>query len=440
MEKIFLNLKKTDSCYGSGGHRTSDGWVHSFNIDTVYSLTSNSKEAKIPIAACKIFDRLFAKYTNSHESDNDRYYNVETYNHTCNIDISEFIKELNDIQCKYEFVQASESLEFDVQLLILNSRREENKANQIINECNAKLARQIHVLQEKNKAEILDKIYPHVRNLILEDQLDFVTKYEKVGSYPLDLLAIHQEYDLLIASILKYHNPPYEKFSKVYTLLTTGSFSYFDILNGTVPQLKKDENIILSEFLREMERRYRYDSYQSMMSSFPHSSSYLEGLCNLFGHLLSVIGVDKCYEMIDWWKYSELPENERSVFSFHARYLFPYFIIVFLAEEEDLEETSFFEKYRYASGFDDVLYIFDRRCNYISQLIPYFKIILQNPNAIEILGLILYISDISQSARNNIRIREILSCKNNKESCIDFVRKTLQQFITQEEIWRKLTP
>ncbi|MBD5332239.1 MAG: hypothetical protein HDR97_00610 [Bacteroides sp.] len=432
MEKIYLNLKKTDSCSDNGGHRTSDGWVHSFSIDTLYSLTSNSKEAKIPIAACKIFDRLFAKYTNSHESDNDRYYNVEAYIHTCNIDISEFIKELNDVQCKYEFIQATESLEFDVQILIFNSRREENKANQIINECNAQLARQIHVLQEKNKQEILDKIYPHVRNIILEDQLDFVSKYEKVESYPLDLLAIHQEYDHLVASILKYHNPPYEKFSKVYTLLTTGRFSYFDILNGTVPQLKKDENIILSEFLREMERRYRHDSYQSIMSSFPHSPSYFNGLCNLFGHLITVIGVDKCYEMIDWWEYSELPENERSVFSFHARYLFPYFIIVLLAEKEDLTETSFFEKYRYKSGFDDIPFILDRHGIYFPHLIPYFKQILQNSNATEILSLILHRSNIEQYDQGRIRNRELLSCKSNKDKCVEFVKKTLQDFTHNE--------
>lgn len=430
MEKIFLNLKETDSCCGSGGHRTSDGWVHDYRVATVYSLTSSSSDAMIPLKACCIFDLIFSKYTSSSDFENDRYCNIDEYCHIRNVDISDQIKQLNEVQCKYEFIQTTESLEFDANIMIINSRREDSKANKIIHECNAELSRQIRVLQEKNRQVILAKIFPHIRNLIIEDQLDFFSKDEKTGKYPLDLLAINNEYELLITSILRYKKIPFEKFNEVYTLLTTGTIPYLDILNGTVKNLNDSENHVLSEFLRDMEKRYRHDNYDSILSSF--SNSNIAGLCNLFGHLLNRIGVDKCYEMINWWEYSELPENKKSVFSFHARYLFPYFIIVLLAVKDDLTATSFFEKYRYESGFNDIPFILDRHGIYFNQLIPYFKMILQNPNAVEILALILHRSNIEQYNRDRIKNREILSCMSNEGKCVEFIKKTLQEFISNE--------
>ena len=426
MEKIYLNLKETKSCCRSSGHRTSDGWVNSYRVGTYYSLTSSSSDAMIPLKACCIFDLIFSKYASSYDFENDRYCNIDEYRHIHNVDISEQIKQLNEVQCKYEFIQTSESLEFDANMMIINSRREERKANQIINECNAELSRQIWVLQEKNNQVILAKIFPHIRNLIIEDQLDFFSKDEKTDKYPLDLLAINNEYELLITSILRYKKIPFEKFNEIYILLTTGTIPYLDIHNGTVQNLNESENHILSEFLKEMEKRYRHDNYNSIFSSF--SNSNIAGLCNLFGHLLTEIGVDKCFEMIDWWEYSELPENQRSVFSFHARYLFPYFIIVLLAEKEDLTEASFFEKYRYKSGFDDIPFILDRHGMYFNQLIPYFKKILQNPKAVKILACILHISNIQQYDRDRIKNQEILSCMSNEDKCVEFVKRTLQEF------------
>lgn len=432
MEKIYLNLKETNQCRRSGGHRTSNGWVNSYKIDVDYSLTSSTRNALLPLKTCSVFERIFAQYSGSHDYDNDRYGYIDEYCNVKNIDISTFINELNVGQRKYEFIQSSDSLEYDAWTLVINSRKEDSNTTQIINQCNAELERHIKILQEGNRKKILELTYPHIKNLIIEDQLDFLSKYENLDSYPLDLLATHHEYDLLITNILKYKNVPFEDFNEVYTLLTTGVISYFDILNGTVEKLNNNENLILSEFLREMEKRYRHDNYQSIISSFPLTPSRLEGLCNLFGHLLIEVGVNRCYEMIDWWKFSSLPENQRSVFSFHSRYLFPYYIIALLADDTNLTQDSFFDKYKYNSGFNDIPLIFDERGIYFKKLIPYFKKIIQNLEAINILSLILHTSNIEQYVRDQIRNREIISCKNNLEMCKVFVEKTLNKFISNE--------
>lgn len=429
MRKIYLNLKKTEICRCSGGHRSSDGWVNCYITDIDYSLTSSSADAMLPLKACSILDCFFAKYSGSHDYENDRYSCIDEYDHVSNIDIAALINDLNSAQCKYEFVQSTEPLEYNASWLVFRSRQDDIKAQQIINNCNAEVEQQIKALQKQNRAEILAQTFPHIKNLIIEDQLDFFSKYEKVDYYPLDLLAVNNEYDLLITNILKYKKPPFEKFNDVYTLLTTGAISYFDILKGTVPQLDESENLILSEFLIEIEKRYRHNSYDSILSSF--STSHLKGLCNLYGHLLDKSGINKCYAMIDWRENHSLPENQRSIFSFHSRYLFPYFIIVLLSEGNIIKE-SFFDKYRYEAGFHDIPLILDKRSIYFKELIPYFKKIIQNQNAIEILALILHISNIEQYTRNQINNKELLSCKGNKEACIDFVKNTLQKFITAE--------
>lgn len=432
MEKIYLNLKEINQSRSSGGHRTSDGWVNSYRIDIDYSFTSSSAEAILPLKACCVFEQIFAQYASSHDYENDRYGNVDEYCYITNIDISTFINELNLNQKKYEFIQASDSLEYDARTLVTNSRREEHKVSQIINHCNAELDRQIKTLKEDNRNKILCQTFPHIKSLIIEDQLDFKSKYEKLDIYPLDLLATHHEYELLITNILKYKNVPFEKFNEVYTLLTTGDIPYFEILNGTVAKLNKSQNHILSEFLREMEKRYRHDSYQSIISSIPLTPSCLEGLCNLFGHLLLEVGVNKCYEMIDWHEYSSLPQNKRSVFSFHSRYLFPYFFIALLAEANDSSKESLFDKYKYNSGFNDIPLIFDARGVYFKRLIPFFKKITQNREAIKLLGLILHTSNIEQYTRDQIKNREILSCKSNLEMCNVFVEAILHKFISNE--------
>lgn len=433
MEKIYLNLRCTHSCWYEGGHRTSDGWVHGYSVTTEYSFTASSSDAKISLKACCVFDLIFQEYSNSHDYEDDRYQNIDNIDSYCNVydvDISAQIKQLNEVQHKYEFVQVSEPLEFDAKELIINSRREEDKVNQIIRNNNEELSKQIRFLQERNRKELLAKISPHIINLIKEDQLDLFSKDKNVNLYPMDILAINNEYELLIASILRYRDIPFEKFNEVYSLLTTGAIPYLDILNGTVKDLNKNENIILSEFLKEMEKRYRHESCD-YINSPSYSNTDITGLCNLFGHLLSEIGVDKCYEMIDWWENSGLPENQRSVFSFHSEYLFPYFIIVLLAEKKNLDKNSFFEKYRYEPGFSSIPFIFDQKGIYFNQLVPYFKKILQSPNAIEILSLILRESDI-EFYRDEVNNQEIFTCKNNKRACMGFVRRTLRSFIANE--------
>lgn len=432
MEKIYLNLTETKQCHSSGGHRTSDGWVNSYRIDIDYSLTSSCKDVLLPLKACCIFERFLSQYSGSHDYDNDRYGSVDEYCYVRHIDISNFINELNLIQNKYEFLQASESLKFDAWSFLINSRKEDSNASQIINHCNADLKRQIKILQDNNRNKILNLTFPHIKNLILEDQLDFFSKYEKLDIYPLDLLATNKEYDLLITNILKYKNVPYENFSEVYTLLTTGDIPYFDIVNGTVAKLNNNQNLILTEFLKKMEKRYRHDDYQSILPSLPSNPSYLEGLCNLYGHLLKEVGVNKCYDMIDRRKYSSLPENQRSVFSFHSRYLFPYFIIALLAEDNIGTNESFFNKYQYNSGFNDVPLILDARGIYFKKLTPYFRKIIQNHEAVKILSLILHTSNMEQYVRDQIKNQEILYSKSNLEKCNVLVETLLQKFISTQ--------
>lgn len=432
MEKIYLNLTETNKCYRSGGHRTSDGWVNSYKVDIDYSLTLSREDVILPLSACCILQSLMAQYSGSHEYDSDRYGYIDEYCYVNNIDISTFISELNLAQKKYQFIPSSEPLEFIAWSVVNKSRNEDSNVSNIVRMCNSELEKQIKNLEEDNRRKIITLTFPHIRNLIIEDQLDFLTKYEGVNSYPLDLLAIHQEYELLITNILKHKSPSYENPNEVYTLLTTGVISYFDILNGTVPHLDEKENLVLSGFLREMERKYRHENYQSIGSSFPLSPNHLVGLCNLYGHLLEDIDISKCYEMIDYWEYSSLPERQRSVFSFHSRYLFPYFIIALLAKEKDLNKDSFLERYKYNSGFDDIALIFDKCGVYFKNLIPYFKEIVNKQDAIDILCIILQHTNFDQYNRDRIKKREIFTCRSNFEKCKIFVENMLYKFISEE--------
>lgn len=192
MEKIYLNLTETNTCSRSGGHRTSDGWVNSYKVDIDYALTLSRGDVILPLNACCILQSIMAQYLGSHVYDNDRYGYIDEYCYIKNIDISTFINELNLAQKKYKFIPSSESLDFIAWSVVNKSRNEDGMVSNIVRLCNSELEEQIKNLEEDNRSKIITLTFPHIRNLIIEDQLDFLTKYEGVNSYPLDLLAIHQ--------------------------------------------------------------------------------------------------------------------------------------------------------------------------------------------------------------------------------------------------------
>lgn len=165
------------------------------------------------------------------------------------LNISELIELLNATQKIFLFQESTVSQPYKIDSLLF-AKKEHQNILQVIKDTRNELNNEIVKLKSKYKLRILEKLYPHLRELITNSQIDFSIPFADIDYYPIDLVAINKDYALLIKSIVLY-NPPCKAINEIYTVLTTGKYSYFDIIYRNVTQLSAHENIVLSDYIKK---------------------------------------------------------------------------------------------------------------------------------------------------------------------------------------------
>ena len=260
MEIIYLNFKCNTGTIKKSGHRSSNGWVTSWVDYTTYTLTVSTDNSKLPLNCCSIIESFLSNYSDKYEEDQD--WGVYISDEDCEtiLNISELIELLNATQKIFSFQESTAPQPYKIDSLLSFAKKEHQNILQVIKDTRNELNNEIVKLKSKYNLIILEKLYPHLRELITNFQIDFSIPFADIDYYPIDLVAINKDYDLLIKSIVLY-NPPYKAINEIYTVLTTGKYSYFDIISRNVTQLSAHENIVLSDYIKKMEQEYGYAYY-----------------------------------------------------------------------------------------------------------------------------------------------------------------------------------
>ena len=282
MEIIYLNFKCDTGTMVKGGHRSSNGWVTSWVDYTTYTLTASTEDSKLPLKCCSIIETFLSGYRNKNEEDQDWGVYISEENSETIISISELINLLNDAQKIFLFQESTTAQPYKIDSLLSNSKKEYQNTLQIIRSTQHELENEIKKLKSKYNQITLEKLYPHFRELIINFQIDFFSLYNEFGYYPVDLIAINSDYDLLIKSIALY-NPPYKAVNEIYTVLTTGKYSYFDIVAENVTQLSAHDNKVLSNYIKKLEQENGYAHFgkNSYGNEQYFSPKILPGMTNL---------------------------------------------------------------------------------------------------------------------------------------------------------------
>ena len=282
MKIIYLNFKCDTGTMVKGGHRSSNGWVTSWVDYTTYTLTASTEDSKLPLKCCSIIETFLSGYRNKNEEDQDWGVYISEENCETIISISELINLLNDAQKIFLFQESTTAQPYKIDSLLSNSKKEYQNTLQIIRSTQHELENEIKKLKSKYNQITLEKLYPHFRELIINFQIDFFSLYNEIGYYPVDLIAINSDYDLLIKSIVLY-NPPYKAVNEIYTVLTTGKYSYFDIVAENVTQLSAHDNKVLSNYIKKLEQENGYAHFgkNSYGNEQYFSPKILPGMTNL---------------------------------------------------------------------------------------------------------------------------------------------------------------
>lgn len=282
MKIIYLNFKCDTGTMVKGGHRSSNGWVTSWVDYTTYTLTASTEDSKLPLKCCSIIETFLSGYRNKNEEDQDWGVYISEENCETIISISELINLLNDAQKIFLFQESTTAQPYKIDSLLSNSKKEYQNTLQIIRSTQHELENEIKKLKSKYNQITLEKLYPHFRELIINFQIDFFSLYNEIGYYPVDLIAINSDYDLLIKSIVLY-NPPYKAVNEIYTVLTTGKYSYFDIVAENVTQLSAHDNKVLSNYIKKLEQENGYGHFgrNSYGNEQYFSPKILPGMTNL---------------------------------------------------------------------------------------------------------------------------------------------------------------
>lgn len=265
-----------------GGHRSSNGWVTSWVNYTTYTLTASTEDSKLPLKCCSIIETFLSGYRDEYEENQDWGVYISAEDSETIINISELINLLNEAQKIFLFQESTTAQPYKIDSLLSNSKKEYQNILQIIRSTQHELDNEIKKLKSKYNQITLEKLYPHFRVLIINFQIDFFSLYTEIGYYPVDLIAINSDYDLLIKSIVLY-NPPYKAVDEIYTVLTTGKYSYFDIVAENVTQLSAHDNKVLSNYIKKLEQEngYAYFSKNSYGNEQYFSPKILPGMTNL---------------------------------------------------------------------------------------------------------------------------------------------------------------
>lgn len=295
MDKVYLNLMKSSGTHVTGGHRSSNGWVTCWTNYIHYNLTVSSDIQNLSLATCSIIKDYLLRYPDHQEHEDDWGVYISNSHTEENIEIKELIQILNNSQSAYIFEDSPIAQPHHINRILENSLYVHHAALKVIESTKSELREKILTLQFKYKKLTAERIFRHLKLLIEHNQVDFNSRYADLEYYPLDIIAINKDYDLLVRCILSYA-PSYSNANDIYAVLTTGKYSYFDIKEGAVPQLTHEENHKLSSFINEIEKTYaeRY-IHGSDTSHLPLQG----GMTHLVIHYLLNRDYDSYYKLMN---------------------------------------------------------------------------------------------------------------------------------------------
>lgn len=290
MQKVYINFMKRSGTTVTAGHRSSNGWVTCWKDYVRYNLTFSSTILHLPLDICEIIREYISRYPDYEHTDSDWGVQMSSSYNEENIGIYELIQILNSAQSTFEFEESPTSQPFHVEQVLNYSLRAHHAALEIIKSTKYELNRKIQNLQFEYKKLIAKRIYNQFKLLIEHNQVDFNSKYADLEYYPLDIIAINKDYDLLVKSIIT-HNPPFALANDIYIVLSTGRHSYFDIRSGLLCELSNEENQKLSDFIKNIEKQFADRYIQGQNIQLPLQG----GMTNLVMHYL----LNKEYENYD---------------------------------------------------------------------------------------------------------------------------------------------
>ena len=399
MEKacIYLNFKKHSGTSIGSGHRSSNGWVTSWTDYVKYKLTINNINLRLPLTLCKTIQDFLLSYQDYENSNQDWGVSVSEYNIEENINIVELIHKLNSSQNIIEFQESQISQPYDISTLLSDSLNEHNASLKIIDNTRFELNKKIYKLKADYKKLTVERLYPHFKTLLEHNQVDFFITYADLEYYPLDIIAINNDYDLLVSSIIKF-NPPFNSPNEIYIALSTGQYSYFEIKSGTIKCLSTIENKKLSTFINSLEREHGYSKYSNDGYSSP---ALYKGMATLVRYFLLNKEYDNYDKLMENYIYSS---RKTGFYGFDKILKFAYI------SDSRWDKISLI---RYCHDWDsDSRFISDTLFGagvvYDSNWMPFLKRILDNEDAIEKLSLF-YNNTTSVKDYIRGRIKNIIS-------------------------------
>lgn len=255
---IYLNFSVNSGTRVTGGHRSSNGWVTSWVDYTNYIFTVSTKDVLITLDACKIINDFRSKYKDKSEEDHDWGVYIEDSSYRSTINISSLIQSLNENQSYYEFQQTDMPQEFKVSELISFSKKDYDEAVNIITKTEKELSAKIKSLREEYEDLTLRRLYPYLRNLINNGQVNFQTPFANLDYYPLDIICLNRDIELMIKIIIEEREFDYKCINEIYTSLMTSNFSY---LNGSPDEEHHIKKGKVHTFIKYLETQFGNETY-----------------------------------------------------------------------------------------------------------------------------------------------------------------------------------
>ena len=246
---IYLNFSVSTGTHVTGGHRSSNGWVTSWVDYTNYCMTVSIKEILISLDACNLINEFKSKYKDT---------SIDDHMYRNSIDISSLIQSLNECQSHYEFRQSTTPQEFEVSELISFSKKDYNDAVNIISKIDKELTAKIKSIREEYEDITLRRLYPYLRNLVNNGQVNFQIPFANLDYYPLDIICLNRDIELMIKIIIEESELKYKCINEIYTSLMTSNFSY---LTGSLSEEHHTKKEKVHNFIKDLETQFGNGTY-----------------------------------------------------------------------------------------------------------------------------------------------------------------------------------
>ncbi len=290
MDEIKINLRKSSGTRVGSGHRSSNGWVSSWIGFIEYEMTVDRDDLKLSINECNQIKAFAANYQNSYERDQDWGVYVEDECCEESIDLTSLIENLNLIQTKRKYIAVPDAQKLPVDKLISNSLSVYNQSLQVLRDTYKDEAEAISKLKQFYIEKRIKLVYPFLKELINQDQINLKDTFMSTGMFPVDIIIANNDWDMLLDVILKHKtNLRYSDVNNVYgALVTKYSYSYLDLIHKIDSSLSKKDIEVLYDFVTEIESEYGMRVTEK--NDFGNNQSRLllkSGMLTLVGHLLS---------------------------------------------------------------------------------------------------------------------------------------------------------